>query len=80
MFGSENYSKEELVAELGSACIMHDLGIETKGTFTNSAAYIQNWLTALRNDKRMIVNAASKADKAARMILNITDSAATDAE
>ena len=80
MFGSENYSKEELVAELGSACIMHDLGIETKGTFTNSAAYIQNWLKVLRNDKRMIVNAASKADKAARMILNITDSAATDAE
>lgn len=80
MFGSENYSKEELIAELGSACIMHDLGIETKGTFKNSAAYIQNWLTVLRNDKRMIVNAASKADKAARMILNITDSAATDAE
>ena len=80
MFGSENYSKEELIAELGSACIMHDLGIETKGTLKNSAAYIQNWLTVLRNDKRMIVNAASKADKAARMILNITDSAATDAE
>ena len=80
MFGSANYSKEELVAELGSACIMHDLGIETKGAFKNSAAYIQNWLQVLRNDKRMIVNAASKADKAARMILNITDTAATDAE
>lgn len=80
MFGSATYSKEELVAELGSACIMHDLGIETKSTFTNSAAYIQNWLQVLKNDKRMIVNAASKSDKAARMILNITDAAATNAE
>ena len=80
MFGSECYSKEELVAEIGSACIMHDLGIETAGTFKNSAAYIQNWLQVLKNDKRFIVSAASKADKAARMILNITDSAATEAE
>lgn len=71
LFGSESYSKEELVAEIGSACIMHDLGIETPGSFKNSAAYIQNWLKVLKNDKRMIVNAASKADKAARLILNI---------
>ena len=71
MFGSENYSKEELVAEIGAACILNELGIETASTFKNSAAYIQNWLTALRNDKRMIVSAASRADKAVRLILNI---------
>ena len=80
MFGSESYSKEELIAEIGSACIMHDIGIETTGTFRNSAAYIQNWLKVLKNDKRMIVAAASRADKAARLILNITDTAATEAE
>lgn len=72
-FGGEDYSKEELVAEIGSACIMNDLGLETKSSFRNSAAYIQNWLRALRNDKRMIVGAASRAEKAVKMILNITD-------
>ncbi len=71
MFGSESYSKEELVAEIGAACIMNSLGIETSATFRNSAAYIQNWLTALRNDKRLIVSAASRADKAVRLILNL---------
>lgn len=72
-FGGEDYSKEELVAEIGSACILNALGIETPGTFRNSTAYIQGWLKALRNDKRMIVSAASRAEKAVKMILNITD-------
>ena len=72
-FGSESYSKEELVAEIGSACILNALGIETAGTFKNSAAYIQNWLKVLRNDNRMIVSAASRAEKAVKLILNITD-------
>ena len=69
-FGSEPYSKEELVAEIGAASILHELGIETKSSFTNSAAYIQNWLRHLRNDKRMIVSAASRAEKAVKLILN----------
>ena len=43
-FGSETYSKEELVAEIGSASLMNLLGIETVRTFRNSAAYIQSWL------------------------------------
>ena len=70
IFGSESYSKEELVAEIGAACILNTLGIETKSTFRNSAGYIQNWLRALRNDKRLIVSAASRAEKAVKMILN----------
>ena len=49
---------------------MHELGIETTQTFRNNAAYIQSWLKALRNDKRMIVSAAGKAEKAVAMILN----------
>ena len=72
-FGSESYSKEELVAELGAAFILTTLGIDTHETFTNSAAYIQGWLKALKNDKRLIVSAASKAEKAAKLILNLTD-------
>ena len=70
-FGSESYSKEELVAEIGSACIINELGLETQSSFKNSAAYIQSWIRALKNDKRMIVSAAAKAEKAVKMILNI---------
>ena len=70
-FGDENYSEEELVAEIGSASILSSLGVETEGSFTNSAAYIANWLTALKNDKRMIVKAAGKAEKAVRLIFGI---------
>ena len=68
-FGNEEYSKEELVAEIGSACLMNELGIETPDTFKNSTAYVQNWLTALKNDKTLIVGAAGKAEKAVKMIL-----------
>jgi len=68
-FGSESYSKEELVAEIGACGILHELGIETAKSFRNNAAYIQNWLSALKNDKRLIVSAAGRAEKAIRLIL-----------
>lgn len=68
-FGSGDYSKEELVAEIGSASLMNILGIETTKTFRNSAAYIQNWLQVLKNDVRFIVSASSKAEKAVNYIL-----------
>ena len=70
-FGSEDYSKEELIAEMGSAILMNELGIETPDTFRNSAAYIQGWLKALEDDSRLIVSAAGKAEKAVRLILNL---------
>ena len=70
-FGSEEYSKEELVAELGSANLMNIIGIETRKSFRNSSAYIQNWLSVLRNDVRFIVSASSKAEKAVNYILHI---------
>lgn len=72
-FGSEDYSKEELIAEMGSAILMNELGIETPDTFRNSAAYIQGWLKALKDDSRLIVSAAGKAEKAVRLILNLED-------
>lgn len=73
IFGSEDYSKEELVAEITSAAILHSMGMETAETFKNSAAYIQNWLRVLRNDRKFIVSASGKAEKAAKYILNITE-------
>lgn len=69
-FGSQVYSKEELCAELGSAMILNQIGIETSETFTNSAAYIQNWLQVLKNDNKFIVSASGKAQKAVEYILN----------
>jgi len=68
-FGGEEYSKEELVAEIGAAALVNHVGLETESSFRNAAAYIQSWLKALKNDKRMIVSAAGQAEKAVRLIL-----------
>lgn len=68
-FGGTDYSKEELTAELGSAYLMNHCGINTDSTERNSAAYLQSWLRALRNDPRMIIGAAGKAEKAVALIL-----------
>ena len=69
-FGSENYSKEELCAELGSAFLINKLGIALSKSFTNSTAYIQSWLRVLKNDKKFIISASSRAEKAVKYILN----------
>lgn len=69
-FGGSDYSKEELVAELGSAFLMAMSGIETKETQEQNAAYIQGWLSALQNDSSMIVYAAAKAEKGVDYILD----------
>ena len=68
-FGSESYSKEELIAEIGAATLVNHAGLETDKSFRNNAAYLQNWLQVLKNDKRFIVSAAGKADKAVAFIL-----------
>lgn len=62
-FGSAEYSKEELIAEIGAAMLCAIAGLEQR-TLDNSAAYIQGWLKALNNDKKMVVLAASQAQKA----------------
>jgi len=67
-FGSETYSKEELVAEIGAAMLCGKARIENK-TLENSAAYIQAWLRVLKQDSRMVVLAAGQAQKAADYIL-----------
>ena len=68
-FGSEGYSKEELVAEIGAAALVNHAGLETPDSFRNNAAYIQNWLHVLKNDKRLIVSATGKTEKAVNLIL-----------
>jgi antirestriction protein ArdC len=68
-FGSADYSREELVAETGSAMLCTKVGIDCDKAFKNSVAYIQSWLKALKNDNKMIVWAASRAEKAAKYIM-----------
>lgn len=63
-FGSETYSREELVAELGSAILCAESGIDTTKTLDNSAGYIQGWCRALQDDSNAIIYAAAKAEKA----------------
>ena len=69
-FGTEEYSKEELVAEISAAALINHCGLESTSSFRNNTAYIQNWLSILRGDKRFIVSAAGKAEKAVNLILN----------
>jgi antirestriction protein ArdC len=69
-FGSEAYSKEELVAEIGAATLMNMFNIDTEGTFQNSAAYIQSWIRALKDDKNLIISASTKANQAVKFILD----------
>jgi antirestriction protein ArdC len=67
-FGDCNYSREELVAEMGAAFLSGITGIENT-TINNSAAYLANWLDALKSDSRLVLVAASQAQKAADLIL-----------
>jgi antirestriction protein ArdC len=67
-FASESYSKEELVAELGAAFLCGTVGI-SPATVSNSASYLQSWISRLRGDLRLIVSAASQAQNAADLIL-----------
>lgn len=66
-FGSDPYAMEELVAELGAAMISGVAG--TDSPIERSAAYIAHWLRQLRDDKKFVVQAAAKAQRAADLIL-----------
>lgn len=65
-FGSERYSKEELIAEMTSAFVNAELGIER---IQPSASYLASWLEVLKGDKKLVVQASFKAAKAADYIL-----------
>ena len=68
-FGSDQYSKEELIAELGAAFLASITGCWGAKQEKNSAAYLKSWTRALKDDKTMIINAASAAQRAAEHIL-----------
>ena len=66
-FGSLTYSEEELIAEIGASFLASLSGIESS-VFNNSVAYLQGWVQAFQNDKKMIIRAASQAKKAVEYI------------
>lgn len=70
-FGSGDYAAEELIAEIGAAMLCGAAGIEAD--IEQSAAYIAGWKKALEDNPRLIVSAASKAQKAADYILAAED-------
>lgn len=69
-FGSEQYSFEELIAEIGTCFLSSYAGINGYG-FVNSVAYIEGWLARLKGEKRWIIHASAQAQKAVDYILNI---------
>lgn len=68
-FGSTDYGKEELIAEMGAAFLCGHAGIENV-IIDNSAAYIDGWRRAIKQDKRLVIHAAAQAQKATDYILN----------
>lgn len=68
-FGSDPYSLEELVAEIGSCYLQSHVGITDE--LEQSTAYIQGWLSALKNDRRFIFTASTAAQKAVDYILDV---------
>lgn len=70
-FGSVTYAKEELTAEMTAAFLGAITGIG-QATIDNSAAYIEGWLKALKNDKTLVIKAAAQAQRAADYIMSIT--------
>jgi antirestriction protein ArdC len=68
IFGSESYSKEELVAEMGAAFLCAEAGI-LQDVEANTAAYLHGWVSRLKADPKLLIGAAAQAEKATRYIL-----------
>jgi antirestriction protein ArdC len=68
-FGDTNYSKEELVAEMGAAFLAGLTGIDLV-TIPNNAAYLNSWIRRLKGEPRLVISAAAQAQKAVDYILN----------
>lgn len=69
-FGSHDYSREELIAEMGATFLCGQTGIERK-VIDNSASYINHWLKRLRQNNKFVVVAGSQAQKAVDYVLNV---------
>jgi antirestriction protein ArdC len=70
---SASYAREELTAEMGASFLCAAAGLDTAQTEENAVAYIQAWLERLKNDKKLVLQAASKAQRAARLILGVVE-------
>ena len=68
-FGTQVYSQEELIAEMGSAYLCQIAQIDTTETIQNSPAYIASWLSHLKNNPKWMVQASSKAREAVEYLL-----------
>ncbi len=69
-FGSSVYAKEELIAEMSAAYLCATGGIVNR-TIDNSAAYIASWLKRLKDDRKLVVQAAGAAHRASDYILGV---------
>ena len=67
-FAEKNYSREELVAEMTSAFLCAEMGVDNNDLAENQAAYLRGWIKALKGDARLIITAASAAQKAFKLI------------
>jgi len=63
-FGSEEYSEEELCAEMGSVFICSEIGLSTESNLRNSSAYIKGWLKFIKSNPKAFVMACQRAQKA----------------
>ena len=70
-FGSSNYSHEELIAEMGASYLCGMTGI-SDATIDNSASYLSGWLAAIRKDNKLVLKAATQAQKAVDYLLQKT--------
>ena len=68
-FGTEEYGREELVAEIASAMLSAKLGVE--GEIMNHASYIKSWLAAIKADRKLLFSAASQAQKAVDYLFSL---------
>lgn len=75
-FGDESYAAEELIAEMGAAFLCADLRIEGR---TQHPEYIASWIKVLKDDKKALFTAASKARQAAEYMNEITETKAAEA-
>jgi antirestriction protein ArdC len=69
-FGSKEYGKEELIAEITAAALCHEAQIFDK-VERNTTAYLQGWIKKIREDKTSLISAARQAERAADYILNV---------
>jgi len=68
-YGTESYSQEELVAEMGACYLKSYAGLRIEDMSYN-ASYIHSWLRVFKNDKKILIQAASKAQQAVEYILH----------